>query len=615
MSNTLRMTARDFEERISYPPRRKKAPPLPPVKSQESHSLVEQYHDTVREKRKREAREAPLLNFTLQGSASAEGGGKTAQRLVADGQRLFDSGTSSLDSGDMEEGRKLLDDAAAVLKEAVRLGVNTTDVHVLLADVYRSRGMYQEAVGSYSRALGLVGDTFLQGDWGGVRLYKSRAECYSEMGLEAAPQAAAEYDSYMQVEDPTFDTLLAAGKAHLDSANLRRAGELFEQALNVQENSPLLHFYLGELREREGEIKRARKHFARTVEVDPDFANPYRDEAERLFACGDIPSLWGALGLYQSMLKLHPDNAMFYIRLADIYDRIGPDYVARSIAMLDAALKLELPSEVSEDSLVRRGILKLDACGDLEGAVSDFSQCLMINPSHPLGLERRAAVLLQRGLTGDMRAAAADYEALVLLPTGSGPGSIEGHRKAEPYFFLAEWYFDRRFDGPDPHEDPAGATDHYIATLQKSVSAFHNCRTHGVDASRFSRATAANRLRIEKVMLGTAAVNGYLLKPASVIPREDRPAGGKGADKGGLQLSDAEAEEALQCEPLCLRIITDFYQWNRSLEPTCHSKLFHEFQDGPAGFQLLGFKAYAEDMERRRAAAEVLKGGKKGKKK
>eukprot|EP00756_Hemistasia_phaeocysticola_P044833 Hpha_TRINITY_DN18620_c0_g1::TRINITY_DN18620_c0_g1_i1::g.115768::m.115768 len=615
MSNTLRMTARDFEERISYPPRRKKAPPLPPVKSAESHSILEQYHDTVREKRKREAREAPLLNFTLQGSASADGGGKTALRLVQDGQRLFASGATSLEGGDAVEGRKLLDDAAAVLKEAIRLGVNTTDVHCLLADVYRSREMYQEAVGSYSRALALVGDSFLQGDWVGVRLYKSRAECYSEMGLEAAPHAAAEYDAYMQMEEPTFDTLLAAGKAHLDSSNLRRAGELFEYALTMQESSPLLHFYLGELREREGEIKRARKHFARAVEVDPDFATPYREEAERLFACGDAPSLWGALGLYQSMLKLHPDHALFYIRLADIYDRLGPDYVARSIAMLDAALKLELPSNVSEDSLVRRGILKLDAYGDLEGALSDFSQCLLINSSHPLGLERRAAVLLQRGDAGDMRAAAADYEVLVSLPSDGSPGSVETHRKAEPYFFLAEWYFDRRFDGPDSHEDSSGSTDHYIATLRKSVSAFHNCRTYGVGPERFSRATAANRERIEKVMLGTAAVNGYLLRAASVLSREDRPISSKGADKGGLQLSEGEAEEALQCEPLCLRIMMEYYQWNRSLEPTCHSELFHEFQDGPAGLQLLGFKAYTEDMERRRAAAEVLKGGKKGKKK
>eukprot|EP01061_Rhynchopus_euleeides_P042751 TRINITY_DN74585_c0_g1_i1.p1 TRINITY_DN74585_c0_g1~~TRINITY_DN74585_c0_g1_i1.p1 ORF type:complete len:612 (+),score=131.80 TRINITY_DN74585_c0_g1_i1:253-1836(+) len=504
--------------------------------------------------------------------------------------RTYDEGVSLIEKGDLE-------DATSLILEAVRMGLENPVVYTTLGDLYKTRQQHEHAVLYYTKALDRVPEQYLGGQWDSVRIFKQRAECYvalSHASDTALQQAAAEYDKYLLITDPTYDSLLLAGKTHLDAGNLQRANELLLSAEALDSTDPYLHFSLGELYERMSNVKEAKFHFSKAVQLDPDFPTPYINQAEDLIAKDDDDSILAALNLYLSVLKLLPMNGEMHIRIADLYDMIGEEYVESSKTMITRALELDLPDEKMTSAYYRRGVIFEAEAGagqasSRDNAISDFTMCLAFAPSNIAALERRAQCFLDRGGEGDKRTAAKDYEQMVSIKgEDATPEVLSG-----PYFFLANWYFDNRFPSeaaPTAADtgsdilplDSAGRVEHYLRSLTKSASCFEMCRLFGYPLGDASKERLCVTLRIK---------NGYfnlLGSPPDAQEAAETPR------PGGVETWSPTEETACQPLPLILKMLEDFYLSGKALEPFAHSELFNEFQFGWMSVQ--GFTPFYENL-------------------
>ena len=517
---------------------KRKGAKLPSLRCDLSVKVLEDYRLAVRDKRKT----APMGHVDIVATSAATVSNPSAGRTFEEALKLMESGQ--------------LEDATGLILEAIRMGLESPYVYMTLGDLYKQRTQHEHAVMYYSKALEKVPEQYLSGSWDSVRIFKERAECYTVLsqGAEAVlQQAADEYDKYMLITDPTYDSLLIAGKTHLDAGNLPRAKELLLRADEVDSSDPYLHFNLGELYERMSEMKDARFHFARAVQLDNDFPTPYINQGEQLIAKGDAQSLLLALNLFLSVLKLLPTNGEMHMRIADLYDMIGAEYIESSKTMLSRALELDLPDEKMTSAFHRRGIIfqdEADAKPALRAnAISDFTMCLAFDAAHADALSRRAACFLARGGDGDTVAAAKDYETLVSLTGEKGPPAAF---LAGPHFFLANWYFGCRFGSPAGEElCTPSRSEHYVTQLVKAATNFEQAQRCGHDVTQVQPC----------VVIALRVKNGFFALLGTPPEGEEAP-----DSIGGIVPVVHTEETAMQVPLLSWKMLEDYYLSMKALE-------------------------------------------------
>eukprot|EP01064_Diplonema_japonicum_P014783 TRINITY_DN22498_c0_g1_i1.p1 TRINITY_DN22498_c0_g1~~TRINITY_DN22498_c0_g1_i1.p1 ORF type:complete len:574 (+),score=104.35 TRINITY_DN22498_c0_g1_i1:54-1724(+) len=554
---TLLLSRSDIEKKISYPPMAKKQPKLPSLRSDLSMSVLNTYRQSVRDKKRNEMRSAPMLNFDIVAANKAQLANPTSSATYEEGLKLKDA--------------KEYEDARTLLLEAVKMGITTPEIYIHIGDIYKAQTMPEEAIRYYTRALELSPAQFKENSWNHVETFKSRGVCFLMMtGSDetATRRAAEEFDKYMQIQEPTFDDLVIAGKSHLDSENLQRSEELLMKALAMDAKDAYLHFNLGELQEKKHDAKAAKYHFSQAVLCDPNFPTPYLQAAEELLAMDtstDQAPLINALNLCLSVLKLLPTDGLLHLKIAGIYDKLGDAYLDSSLAMLSRALELSLPEDAMPGAYCRRGIIHAQK-NDLDSAISDFTMSLSVDGMHSLSLINRAECCLLRNIEGDAHAAAADYEILVTCP------SVDHSDLQQPFIFLALWYFDVR-RGPE-----------YVRSLQKSFEFFTQAKLKGCCIKEHK----------EKLMVACAVGSGFYPNSSKEAPEEPE-----------------NEKEQNKVQGLCYKIVEDYYLNRKALEPTAHTALFNEFQHGWRDVK--GFGKYYEGIEKAKMANDTGKGKKKKK--
>eukprot|EP01059_Diplonema_ambulator_P028221 TRINITY_DN46976_c0_g1_i1.p1 TRINITY_DN46976_c0_g1~~TRINITY_DN46976_c0_g1_i1.p1 ORF type:complete len:557 (+),score=122.12 TRINITY_DN46976_c0_g1_i1:54-1724(+) len=555
---TLLLSRSDIEKKISYPPTMRKQAKLPPLRSDLSMSVLNTYRQSVKEKKRNEMKQAPMLNFDIVAANKGQLADPTAASTYEEGLALKEQGE--------------LEDAKTLLLESVKMGIDTPEVYVNIGEVYKAQGMPIEAIKYFTKSLELSPGQFGDGVWGHVGAFKQRGECYLMLAGNdetATMKAAEEFDKYMQIEQPEFDDLVVAGKAHLDSGNLTRSEELLQAALQINPNDAYLHFNMGELNEKKHDVKTAKFHFSQALACDEDFPKPYLNRAEELLRQQDVPGdenqhLVDALNLCLSVLKLLPTDGPLHLKISNIYDRLGEAYVDSSLAMLTRGLQLSLPDEVMAGAYCRRGVIYIEK-EKLDEAISDFTMGLSVDPHHVESLLNRASTYLQRQADGDAHAAATDYETVTSIPSVP-PSSLRA-----PYIYLALWYFDKRLD-------PKSS---YTGLLEKSFHCFTQAYFKGEPLTDHK----------EKLMVACAvAMNFYPLPEGS---------------------PDLQYEELAARSSLALKLLERYYLGRRRLEPTAHSALFVEFQNGCR--EVKGFGRFHDALERIKGGNEAAKGKKKKK--
>lgn len=546
---TLGLTVAELYGRIKYPPIERPGSRIKPISTTASRQLLNDYKASVSDAG---ARRALMYSAVAQTSRPMSSTALVAryEKAIADDRP---------------------NDAIVCLLEAIRSGENSHDAFYNLALLKHQAGLHREAIDYYTKAL--------DRDPMRTENYQNRAECY--MALDDARGAFGEWVKLFKLVEPSKALLVKCGKCALDSELLDEAHRYLTMGLqrSDEDDKPTdayAYFNLGELSERRGDDAAALSMFAKVCETDPDFPSPYLAQAEQELSNDNLTL---ALHLFEAVAKMLPTDASVFVRLADVYERLGTEFIPSVLDCLSRAISFNRPEDVLqlEMAFCRRGKLLFHHSGDLPNAESDFTRCLAVNPRNAEALMNRAAVYQARGLEGCVTAAAADYARVLQLAEVSWAG------KYLPHLFLARVAFSEK--------------DYIKAARYFSCAGtVHSLEKDGADQD------------LLQLLVSVA----YLANHADVPGGPDFTEDHYEPRPGHFQTKDAEkgkkqAQESVRNFPhpsLSYLLADQVYSGLREQEPTAHSALEGQF--------LSEWKAVRDDVEKRRDEYEAQKGGKRG---
>lgn len=591
-SGTFGFSIAQLEGKIAYPPFKKKVISQEPHRSAESKRLVEQYKAAVAAEALERQRYAVAAGSGVAAAQSLTT--STKKSLTATKLSATPNPSNLISAAESAEENGRMDDAIGCLLEALRLcnisygsplsGL-AAEINERLGMHHIDKEMYPEAIGYFTAGVE-VEPTF-------SRNYLHRAECY--VLLDDPKKAFDEYEKYFKLEPPTKSQLVRCGKCALDADLLDEAKHYLEQTIahpgtaaaaasgddgpssspaaaakqeevSDASNNAYAYYNLGELEEKKLNDTAAREYFAKVSQADPQFFVPYEIQAEEEYSKCNYTM---ALHLFESLAKILPDAPRCFVRLADVFEHLGEEFVSSVLACLTRALELKQERRDKENTLVRRGKLLFEQFQKLEEALADFTLCLSLNPSNHEALNSRALVYRAREFPGDGDAAVADYRVLV------GLDCVPLSTKAEPHVYLANNAFQT--------EDYATAAKYF------SLAQLYDVIVSTTDVLRMQIACAA-------VAIKQGDTFDELYEPRGWPSRD--------AEKG--KKADPSAGKGSPVVSLSYWLIDQWYTTLRDREPTMHNALEYQF--------IALWKPFREEVERKREDAEALRLGKKPKK-
>ena len=229
------------------------------------------------------------------------------------------------------------------------------------------------------------------------------------LAVGEARLARVQFEKALDLTSRRAHTLAYLGYIHWLEGEHSRAGDLLEQSVRLQADSPIAHYFLGVLRRAQGRLADALAEFQRVIAIDPKSAPAYVELGQTLILERDYS---GAASAFERAVEIHPDNAGYVLRLAQFYldHAIGLDR-----ALVVARKAVELAPE-SADALDALG-WALWADGQAYDARHTLELAIASNPDLARA-HYHLAVLLER--TGDAEAAAREFRRVIdLEPDGS----------------------------------------------------------------------------------------------------------------------------------------------------------------------------------------------------
>ena len=157
------------------------------------------------------------------------------------------------------------------------------------------------------------------------------------------------------------------------------------------------YFSWGVTFHQQGEYEKARNHYTKALELNPQLAEAYYNRGFAKSASGDHQ---GAIADYTKALEYNPQLAEAYNNRGNAKDALG-DYQG---AIADYTKALEYNPQ-SADGYYNRGNVK-SASGDYQGAISDYTKALEYNPQLAEAYNNRGNT---KDALGDYQGAIADY--------------------------------------------------------------------------------------------------------------------------------------------------------------------------------------------------------------
>lgn len=210
---------------------------------------------------------------------------------------------------------------------ARRIDPSDAGAHNNLGVLYFNKGLYEEAVGAFMRALELdprmqvaqrnLEMAYLSSGAADERILQLREELRVspsdrehrwELGrtlslLGRHQDAVAEFKQLLRYHPHDLAALIQLGLSEKEIGDIEVAQSWFEQALGVDPNSSLVYFYLGEIEYNRGLLEEALGHLQQAIEL-----NPENHEAWYLlgFVLGDAGLVDDAKDATERAIQLNP---------------------------------------------------------------------------------------------------------------------------------------------------------------------------------------------------------------------------------------------------------------------------------------------------------------------
>jgi tetratricopeptide (TPR) repeat protein len=170
------------------------------------------------------------------------------------------------------------------------------------------------------------------------------------------------------------EPLFLSGIIYLDLRKPKEASVQFQRVVTINKLYPLVYYQLGRTALMQGDPKEALKQTDLEKQANPNMADSYLLAAEAQMVLQQY-SLCATE--YQKAIKLRPQAASIYVRMAQCYRKSGS--LDAAIAMLNVAATKE--SGLAEIYKEQGAIYELK--GDASHAVESYNQYFTLSPDAP----------------------------------------------------------------------------------------------------------------------------------------------------------------------------------------------------------------------------------------
>ncbi len=163
------------------------------------------------------------------------------------------------------------------------------------------------------------------------------------------------------------------------------------------------HFYLGLRLQQQGDPEKARDHYDKAIELNPQFSEAYYNRGNARRASGDHQ---GAITDYDKAIELNPQFSGAYYNRGNAR-RASGDHQG---AIADYGKAIELNPQDAE-AYNNRGNARR-ASGDHQGAITDYDKAIELNPQDTKAYNNRGNA---RRASGDHQGAITDYDEAIKI--------------------------------------------------------------------------------------------------------------------------------------------------------------------------------------------------------
>ena len=185
-------------------------------------------------------------------------------------QELIHGGPQDEDGGDLSF--RLLEDAAALLEQALSINPNYTEAALNLAVTYNDLGRYEEARVVYSRAVAISKsapkrlDPYAKGKL--ANMHADLGSAYHGLGMY--DEAIEEYSKALRMAPDFVDIRTKLGNTYRDKGDLDRAERELRRAMTQKPNYIPARIHLGFTLYRQGRVPEAVTELQEALKLDPD---------------------------------------------------------------------------------------------------------------------------------------------------------------------------------------------------------------------------------------------------------------------------------------------------------------------------------------------------------
>jgi tetratricopeptide (TPR) repeat protein len=267
-----------------------------------------------------------------------------------------------------------LETGVLYLKDLISKFSYTIDFRLALADLLREQERASQAQKIYEQ--------LVDAD---PRNRKAR------IGLGQSYQAQAMFDKALKqylsasVTDPSdVEGLFRAGLLYIDIRKYSDAIVQLKRALTVNPLYPRLHHYIGQAYYQNGDYEHALSSALEERKINPNLADSYILAADIYAASKQFQK---CAGEYQQAIKLRPQGASLYVKVARCYRQSGSPDVAKSMLNIAASQESGMADIYKEMGAV------YETEGDFRAAIQAYNKYLTLSPNAPDRAEIEARIL------------------------------------------------------------------------------------------------------------------------------------------------------------------------------------------------------------------------------
>jgi tetratricopeptide (TPR) repeat protein/serine/threonine protein kinase len=254
------------------------------------------------------------------------------------------------------------DRAIAQFRAALQLDSNSFDACYNLGKAYRGKGLLNDAIAAYRRAIAIEPDSNAHNSLGVLLRETGRPD-----------EAAAEYEKSLKLKPDDPNPHVNLGSYYCDIRHdYDRASAEFREAIRLRPTMAVAHSNLGIVLANQGLLDPAINAFKDGIRLDPNAAGVRFNLGTALRMCGRVDE---AVAAFNEAVRLQPDLPHAHRELGDLLCDTKHDYEG-AVAAFRQALRVD-----PKDALAHRGLAEaLSQRRRWEEALAHFKKAVQLKP-------------------------------------------------------------------------------------------------------------------------------------------------------------------------------------------------------------------------------------------